>query len=101
MRLLASGTGELADFAREVLTGRVTERALLYSTILTDTALNPARSAAEAWHHLPHNEQQAIVASAVENTWSEIDTLNTPTRPTPPPPPDDEDEERTFLTDAW
>jgi hypothetical protein len=38
-RRLARGEGVLAEFAREVLAGRVDARALVYSSVLSDEAV--------------------------------------------------------------
>ncbi|MFI9812488.1 hypothetical protein [Saccharothrix variisporea] len=116
---LAAGSGEVADFAREVVAGRASSRDLLCTSALSDRALQPVRDLVERWHRLSPAERarvEAEAATAVEDRIAALNTLPTepPAAESPEPrwsgrsrpsrrPGDDPDpdEGRTFLSDAW
>jgi hypothetical protein len=64
LRRVAEGEGELAEYAREVLAGRVEARMLLYSSVLSDEAMNTMHRMADQWNALPGDQREAMVADA-------------------------------------
>lgn len=127
-KALAAGSGEVAEFAREVVAGRASSRDLLFTSALSDRALQPVRDLVEQWHRLPPADRARLEAEAANDTADRIAALNAlPADALEPPPaerphaaepppaagwsarpraarrPDDTDpdEGRTFLSDAW
>lgn len=94
---LAAGSGEVADFAREVVAGRASSRDLLYTSALSDRALQPVRDLVDRWHRLPPADRARVEAEAATAVQDRIAALNTlPTEPAsddptavdgPPEPP--------------
>ncbi|NUT91505.1 MAG: hypothetical protein HOY78_05685 [Saccharothrix sp.] len=79
---LAAGSGEVADFAREVLAGRASSRDLLYTSALSDRALQPVRDLVDRWHRLPPADRARVEAEATTALEDRIAALNTlPTEP--------------------
>lgn len=102
MRLLAKQPGDLGEFARDVVAGRMRPRDLLYSSVLAEDTVTALRSAADAWHALPETERQAAINAAPATTAVDIAALAAHSEPEPPPPPDDPDnDDRGYLADAW
>ncbi|XVV05163.1 hypothetical protein ACQPW3_07115 [Actinosynnema sp. CA-248983] len=85
---LAAGSGEIADFAREVVAGRASTRDLLYTSALSDRALQPVRDLVERWHRLPPADRARLEVEAVQDTEDRIAALND--LPADPPPTSDE-----------
>ncbi|MEJ2859159.1 MULTISPECIES: hypothetical protein, partial [unclassified Saccharothrix] len=85
---LAAGSGEVADFAREVVAGRASSRDLLYRSALSDQALQPVRDLVERWHRLPPADRARLEAEAATAVEDRIAALNTlPTEPLAAEPP--------------
>lgn len=102
MRLLAREPGDLGEFARDVVAGRLRPRDLLYSSVLSEDTIGALRSAADAWHALPEAERDAAVSAAPATTAAEIAALAAYSEPEPPKPPDDpNNDDRGYLSDAW
>lgn len=99
LRLLARGDGEVAEFAAEVVAGRARARDLLYSSILSDQALQGVRDSVDAWQRLPAAERDDLLAAAAADTARRIAELNGYEEPAAKP--DDEDPGFTVLSDAW
>ncbi|GAB3440404.1 hypothetical protein [Actinophytocola sediminis] len=101
-RRLAEGDGEVAEFAGEVLAGRVAARALLYSPVLSGEAMTNLHALVERWHALPDQEREEIVAAADERTRERIAALaEAAGAPDEPTPPDEDPPSGPVLRDAW
>lgn len=101
-RRLAEGEGEQAEFAREVLAGRVEARALVYSAVLSDEAMGNLHALVDRWHALPDQEREEIVAAADERTRERIAALaEAAGEPDEPTPPDEDPRSGPVLRDAW
>ncbi|CAL9615258.1 hypothetical protein SUDANB95_05682 [Actinosynnema sp. ALI-1.44] len=89
MTALAAGAGEVAEFAREVVAGRASSRDLLFTSALSDRALQPVRDLVEQWHRLPPADRARLEAEAANATADRIAALNAlPTDPAETPPAD-------------
>lgn len=75
LRRIAEGEGELAEYAREVLVGRVDARMLLYSSVLSDEAMTGMHRMADQWNALPEEQREAMVANADAQLRERIATL--------------------------
>ncbi|GAA0252903.1 hypothetical protein GCM10010492_61860 [Saccharothrix mutabilis subsp. mutabilis] len=86
---LAAGSGEVAEFAREVVAGRASSRDLLFTSALSDRALQPVRDLVERWHRLPPADRARLEAEAANDTAARIAALNAlPADALEPPPAD-------------
>jgi hypothetical protein len=103
LRRLAQGEGEIAEYAKEVLAGRVDERALLYSSILSDNAVSNLHQMVDQWQALPEDQRADLVANADTRLRDDIAALaEAATEPDPPAGPPDEDQPPdSVLRDAW
>ncbi|WP_309115028.1 hypothetical protein [Saccharothrix sp.] len=81
---LAAGSGEIADFAREVVAGRASTRDLLYASALSDRALQPVRDLVEQWHRLSAADRARLEAEAANDVEDRIAALNTLPDQAPP-----------------
>lgn len=61
---LAASSGELAEFAREVVAGRAEYRDVLYSQVLSDDGLVGVRTAIGEWNELPLPAREQMIADA-------------------------------------
>lgn len=61
---LAASSGELAEFAREVVAGRAEYRDVLYSQVLSDDGLAGVRTAIGEWNELPRPAREQMIADA-------------------------------------
>ncbi|OLF14171.1 hypothetical protein BLA60_03195 [Actinophytocola xinjiangensis] len=104
-RRLASGEGELAEFAKEVLAGRVEPHALVRSPVLSDEVMRTLHAQVERWHALSDREREEIVAGAEERTRARIEALAEAAESAgsadEPGPPEEDPPAGPVLRDAW
>jgi hypothetical protein len=101
-RALAAGDGTLAEFARDVVSGRARPRDLLYSSALAEQLLPDPEEFARRWHELSE-EERAALGDPEDVTRQRIAALNT-LADEPEPGGDDEDDEDDhggWLRPAW
>lgn len=98
-RLLAQGDGELAEYARDVLAGRIPARTVLYSSVLSGQTVDGLYQAVDRWRDLPAAERDDLVAAAPEETRLLIAELAAAT--VDEPSGSDDDGPGPITYDAW
>jgi hypothetical protein len=102
LRRVAQGEGELAEYAEEVLIGRVEQRRLLYSSVLSDEAMTNMHRMADQWNALPEDQRAELVADADARLDERIAALAEAAAEQPVPPPDEEEPPAwPLLPDPW
>lgn len=74
-RRLAEGDGALADFAKDVVSGRAAPRDLLSSTVLDERILTKLHAAVDQWNALPESTRERLVADSDTTTRERIAEL--------------------------
>ncbi|MEU4744891.1 hypothetical protein AB0G02_31125 [Actinosynnema sp. NPDC023658] len=112
-RVLASADdGALADFAKDVVAGRVAPRDLLTRSWAVESVADETLAAIDEFQRLPETERAALVARGPEfldEYVAGLASLDVEAEPTPPPPPrrrpardeDDDEPPPSLLRDAW
>jgi hypothetical protein len=112
-RALAAGDdGALADFAKEVVSGRRTPRDLLTQGWAVESVMGETVAEIDKFHRLPETERTALVAAGpafLDEYVSGLAALDVEAEPTPPPArprprsrdEDDDEQGPSMLRDAW
>jgi hypothetical protein len=101
LRLLAADTGEVGEFAREVVAGRARYRDVLYASILDDRHIGTALANVEAWTTLPPETRDTMIAESDKATEQLIAELNESNLEPEPPTARDDEGPGPILSDAW
>lgn len=107
--LAATDDGAMADFAKEVVAGRLAPRDLLSQSWAVESVVDDADAAIEAFHRLPAAEREQLVADGpafLDRYVAGLAGMEVEAELKPPPPKrapveDDDEEGPPLLKDAW
>ncbi|WP_436497112.1 hypothetical protein [Actinokineospora sp. HUAS TT18] len=97
--LATADDGAMADFAKEVVAGRLTPRDLLTRDWAVESTMDDTLAEIDRFHRLPETEQAALVAEGPAFLDEYITGLAN--ADVEPPRPEDDDEQGPVLRDAW